>query len=218
MAVLLVLLAPRLPHTFQRALAFLPLEINQEVQRNADESLNWRFEMWKALLPQVPQHLLLGKGYALSANDFQLLAGPDAAIRATFAENQILAVSGGYHNGPLSVILTFGLWGVMAFVWFLAAGIWVLYRNYRYGDPALRTVNLFLLVAFVSRAIFFLLIFGALDSDMLNFGGWLGLGVGLNGGVCHRAPEPARATSKFQAFDDIRSHLQPTFRRPKIRA
>jgi len=218
MAVLLVLLAPRLPDQIQRALAFLPLDIDPHVRQEADETVNWRVEMWKALLPQVPQYLMLGKGYALSANDFQLLAGPDAAIRNNSGENQIMALSGTYHNGPLSVIMTFGLWGVIALVWFLAAGTWVLYCNYRYGDPALQRVNLFLLVAFTSRAIFFLLMFGALDLDMLNFGGFLGLGVGLNGGVCHRAPEPARATSKFQAFGGVRSHLQPTFRRPKIRA
>jgi hypothetical protein len=219
MAVLLVFLAPRLPYSFQRTLSFLPLKINSEAQRSAEETSNWRIEMWKALLPQIPQYLLLGKGYALSANDFQLLAGPDAAIRGVggFAENQIMALSGGYHNGPLSVILTFGIWGVIAVVWFWAAGIWVLYRNYRYGDPALRTVNIFLLVAFSARIIFFIFIFGDVVSETQFFCGWLGLGVGLNGGVCHPAPEPARATNKFQAFDDIRSHLQPTFRRPKIR-
>ena len=215
-ATALIPLAPHLPGQYQRALAFLPLEINQEVRQNADESSNWRVEMWKALLPEIPQHLMLGKGYMLSANDYQLLAGPDAALRGVggFAENQIAALSGTYHNGPLSVVMTFGIWGVMAFVWFLAAGIWVLYRNYRHGDPALQTVNLFLLVAFTSRVIFFLLIFGALDSDMLYFAGWLGLSIALNNGVCRPAPEPARATSKFQAFDGGRSHLQPTFRRP----
>jgi len=218
MTVLLVLLASRLPGSIQRALAFLPLEINQQVRQNADRSLDWRFDMWKAILPEVPQHLLLGKGYILSANDFQLLAGPDAAIHNTLEENQISVISGGYHNGPLSVVMTFGIWGVMAFVWFVAAGIWVLYRNCRYGDPVLQTVNLFLLVAFTSRAIFFLLIFGALDLDMWNFGGLLGLGVGLNGGVCRPAPAPVRETNKFQAFGGIRSHLQPTFRRSKIRA
>ena len=217
MAVALVPLAPHLPGQYQRALAFLPLDINQQVRQEADETVNWRVEMWKSLLPQVPEHLLLGKGYALSANDYQLLAGRDAAIRGFggFAENQIMAVSGTYHNGPLSVVMTFGIWGVIAVVWFLAAGIWVIYRNYRHGDPALQTVNLFLLVAFASRIIYFLLIFGALDLDMLNFGGLLGLSVAFNNGVCRPAPEPVRETNKFQAFGGVRSHLQPAFRHPK---
>jgi hypothetical protein len=127
-------------------------------------------------------------------------------------------LSGSYHSGPLSVVLTFGLWGVIAVVWLWIAGIWVLYNNYRHGNPALRTVNTFLLAAFVAKIIFFILLFGDIGSDMLTFGGYLGLSVSLNGGVCHPAPEPVPETNKFQAFDDIRPHLQPTFRRPKIRA
>ena len=212
-------LAPHLPHTVQRALAFLPLKIDPVVRQNAEESANWRFDMWKALLPQIPQYLLLGKGYAWSRMDLNLLTGSDAAVKTSFAEYQPSALSGSYHSGPFSVVMTFGIWGVITVVWFWIAAIWVLYCNYRYGDPALRTVNTFLLVVFVARIIGFTLIAGDIGSDMLAFSGYLGLNVSLNGGVSRpRAPQPVRETGKFQAFDDIRSHLQPTFRRPKIRA
>jgi hypothetical protein len=150
--------------------------------------------------------------------DLELLTGSDAAIQGTFAENQPSALSGSYHSGPLSVVMTFGIWGVITMVWFWIAAIWVFYNNHRYGAPALRMVNTFLLAAFVTKIITFILIAGDMGSDMLRFGGWLGLCVSLNGGVSRPTPAPARATSKFQAFDDIRSHLQPTFRRPKIGA
>jgi len=218
MLVLLVSLASHLPGAIQRTLSFLPVQINRQVQQNANQSLDWRLEMWKALLPQIPHYLLLGKGYAWSRMDLELLTGTDAAIKSTFAEDQAMALSGTYHNGPLSVVMTFGIWGVIALVWFWIAGIWVLYNNYRHGDPALRMVNTFLLVNFVGRIIFFFLIFGDIGYDILVFGGFLGLSVSLNGGVSRHAPPPVRETGKFQAFDDIRSHLQPTFRRPKIRA
>lgn len=209
-AVLLVPLTPHLPYSFQRSLAFLPLNVNRSVRQTADDSWRWRVEMWKAVLPQIPQHLLLGKGFALSSRDFDLLTGSDAAIRpgGDFAENQFLAVGGVYHNGQLTVLLTFGLWGCIAMIWFWSASMWVLYRNYRYGDPALRTVNMFLMVIFGLR----IFIFAAIDTDMLYYCGWLGLGVSLNGGVCQPVPQP-QATNKFQAFNDIRSHLRPTFRR-----
>ena len=216
--VLLIILTPQLPPAFQRTLSFLPLNVKADVEKDAQESADWRFEMWKALASQIPEYLLVGKGYALSANDFQLLAGPDAAVHVAsgFAENQILAVSGGYHNGPLSVILTFGLWGVITVIWFWVAGTWVLYRNYRYGDPALRTANIFLLAAFVSRIIFFLFIFGDIGSEIQFFCGWLGMGVALNGGVCQPSPTPALAANKSPAFVGIRSHLHPTLRRPTV--
>ena len=214
MAVLLVPLASHLPGAVQRTLSFLPLQINRQVQQEADLSLNWRFDMWKALAPQIPQYLLLGKGFAINRVDIDTLTGTDTAIRNTFAEDQYLALSGTYHNGLLSIVMTFGIWGVIAFVWFWIAAIWILYNNYRRGDPALRTVNTFLLVAFVGRIIYFMLIFGDVSLDILTFGGFLGLSVSLNGGVSRPAPQPARATKKFRAVDDIRPHLQPTFRRP----
>jgi hypothetical protein len=211
----LIPLASHLPYTAQRALSFLPLPIDTEVRQDAEVSSNWRFDMWQVLLPQVPQYLLLGRGYAITRMDIDLLAGSDAAIHAAFMEDQYMALSGTYHSGPFSVVMTFGIWGVITVVWFWIVAIWVLRRNYRYGDPALRTVNTFLLAAFVAKIIFFILIFGDIGSDMLTFGGYLGLGVSLNGGVCRPAPEPVPETNKFQAFDDIRPHLPPTFRRPK---
>jgi hypothetical protein len=195
------------------------VQVDQLVRQDAQWTIDWRLDMWKSLLPQVPEHLLLGKGFAVSKMDFELLTGSDAAIHVSsnFSENQYMALSGGYHNGPLSVILGFGIWGCIALVWFWIAGIWVLYNNNRYGDPALRTVNMYLMIYFGVNIIFFILVGGDIGNDILDFGGFLGLSVSLNGGVCHRAPQ-SRETNKLQAFDDIRSHLQPTFRRPKIRA
>jgi len=212
--VALVPLAPHLPHTAQRALAFLPLNIDPAVRRSAEDSSDWRFDMWKALLPQVPQHLLLGKGYAVNRRDIDWLSGNDTAINTgSFEENQLYALNGNYHSGPLTVILIFGIWGVIGLLWFWSAGIWVLYNNYLHGNPALRTVNTLLLVLFAVRILFYLLIFGDFGSDMLNFCGWLGLSVSLNGGVCRPAPVPVRAADKLHSFRGIRAHLQPTLRR-----
>jgi hypothetical protein len=211
--VALIPLAPHLPHTVQRTLAFLPLDINPAIRQSAEYSSNWRFDMWRALLPQVPQHLLLGKGYAVSRKDIDWLSGTDAAIYHTFDENQMYALNGNYHSGPLTVILIFGIWGVIGLLWFWGAGVWVLYNNYRHGNPALRTVNTFLLAFFVARIPFYLAIYGDFGSDMLIFCGLLGLGVSLNGGVCRPAPVPVREAKKYEAFVGVRAHLQPTLRR-----
>jgi len=215
-AVALFPLAPHLPYTVQRALTFLPLNIDAAVRRDADASANWRFDMWKAVLPQVPEHLLLGKGYAISRRDLDTLTGTDAAIHsfAGFDENQYFALAGSYHSGPLSVVMTFGIWGIITLIWFWIAAIWVLRCNYHYGDPALRTVNTFLLAVFLVRVFSFIFIAGDFASDMLFFGGGLGLSVALNGGVCRLASAPARETSRYAAFGGVRAHLQPTLRRP----
>ena len=102
-------------------------------------------------------------------------------------------LAGDYHNGPLSVLIPFGIYGAIAFVWFLAAGLRVLHRNWKFGDPALRTVNALLLAAFVVHVLVFFVVFGSLHSDMAIFVGLLGLGVALNGAdaAVARAEQPA---------------------------
>ena len=203
---LIVPLASKLPLTAQRAVAFLPLSIDPQVERDTKESWAWRVEMWKGLLPQIPQHLLLGKGYGFSAGDFQFM-GRDSAFRNVDPSQQALALSSDYHNGWLSVLLTFGIWGMIAFIWFAATGINVLYCNYRYGDPELRTVNAFLLAAFVVRFLLFMSVSGlGLNVDLCYFVGWLGLNVSLNGGVCRRP-----------AFQPVAAQEPPALRRPLLR-
>ena len=211
-AVICLPMANRLPLAVQRALSFLPLNINPAVQADAQASLDWRLDMWKALLPQVPPHLLLGKGYAISQEDYQMM-GSDATFRGIAPAEQGLALSGDYHSGPLSVLLPFGIWGAIAFLWFLIAGVWALYHNRLYGDPALQTVNTLVFAAFLTKVISFLLIVGALSNDIAGFAGYLGLSISLNGGICRPARSPAVTTAGPPARIPARPRLQPAFPR-----
>ena len=208
-------LADRLPFTFQRAMAILPAniaKINPAIRADAQASSEWRVLMWKALLPQVSSHLLLGKGYAITREDMQFM-GRDSAFRSFDPAQQALALSGDYHNGPLSVILPFGIWGAIGFLWFLIAGVWALNLNRLYGDPALHTVNTFLFAAFLAHIIFFFGAFGSLSLDIVSFAGVLGLGISLNGGICRPARQPAAATDGIPAHIPVRPRLQPAFQR-----
>jgi hypothetical protein len=211
-AVICLPMANRLPYTFQRALSFLPVNIDSGVRMDAEASLDWRIEMWKALLPQVPSHLLLGKGYALTPEDAQFMGG-DSAFHSIDAADQGLAIAGDYHNGPLSVILPFGIWGVIAVLWFLIAGVWALHRNRLYGDPALQTVNTFLYAAFLTKIIGFIVVFGALSNDVQGFGGLLGLSISLNGGICRPARNPALTAAGPASRVPARPRLQPVFQK-----
>ncbi|HEX7617642.1 MAG TPA: hypothetical protein VF480_02865, partial [Verrucomicrobiae bacterium] len=173
---------------------------------------DWCFDMWKALLPQVPSHLLLGKGYAISQEDYQMM-GQDATFRGINPAEQGLALSGDYHSGPLSVILPFGIWGAIAFLWFLIAGVWALHHNRLYGDPALQTVNTLLFTLFLTKVISFFFIVGALSNDIAGFAGYLGLSISLNGGICRPARNPTVATAGPPARIPARPRLQPAFLR-----
>jgi len=212
-SVIVLPMANRLPRTFQRVLSILPVNIDASVRWDAQSSLGWRLDLWKSLLPQVPSHLLLGKGYAITQEDAELM-GRDSPFQSNNDPSQQgLAISGDYHSGPLSVILPFGIWGAIAVLWFLTAGVWALRRNRLYGDPALQTVNTFLYAAFLTKIFSFMVIFGGFSGDIQGFAGFLGLSICLNGGICRPNRQPAAATVETPARIPARPRLLPAFQR-----
>ena len=131
-------------------------------------------------MPSIPQYLILGKGLGIDAGALdELSRGMNRGeIGASGSE-----LAGDYHNGPLSVIIPFGLFGVAGFLWFLVAGLRVLYRNYRFGDPAFVTFNRFLLAFFIVKVVMFVFVFGSFYSEFLVYTGMVGMSVALNGGL-----------------------------------
>lgn len=185
-ACLVIPFATKLPYTMQRTLALLPIEVDPIVRSDVRGSSEWRIEIWRAALPQIPEYLLLGKGYAISRQDLAYMT--DRAFKSHSVEERGAFIAGDYHNGPLSVIIPLGIWGVIAFLWFLGAGVRVLWRNYKYGALVLASVNTYLLASFLAMIIGFCFVFGSLYSGLIGFTGVLGLSVALNGGVA--APPP----------------------------
>jgi O-antigen ligase len=190
---LLILFAPQLPLPIQRSISVLPfVRIDPLVRLNAESSSEWRLEMWREVVPQIPKYLLVGKGYAFSGTEQQQLQ-----LRDSMESTELV---GDYHNGPLSVILPFGIFGSIAFVWLMAAAIRVFYQNYQFGDPAYHHINIFLFAYFVVKVIFFLAVFGSFYSDLPLFLGLLGLSISLNGGVAKPVvvPEPKIVFNRFK--------------------
>jgi O-antigen ligase len=191
-------LASRLPLGVQRTLTVLPfLNVDHAVRANADASVEWRLEMWRILLPQVKEHLWLGKGYRIDPTELYLVT--ESVRRGLVEGHQGAIVTGDYHSGPLSVIVPFGILGVIGFAWILIAGTRVLYRNWRYGDASLRNVNMFLLAACIAKILFYIFVFGAFYTDLAVFLGMFAFSIALNGGMREAAavpknvPEPERA-------------------------
>ena len=131
-------------------------------------------------MPQVPKYLLKGKGYALNPNDLYMVGFDPGAAGAAGA-----ALAGDYHNGPLTLIIPFGIFGVIGFGWFIVAAFRYLHHNFRFGDPRLHRANTFLFALFVVKLFCFLVIYGAFFTDLPMFAGLIGLSVSLNG-----EPEP----------------------------
>jgi hypothetical protein len=188
----------KLPLVIQRTLSFLPANVDPIVKRAASDSTNWRIDMWKMVLPEVPKYLFKGKGYNLDPNE--MFMAQEAALRHEPGSYGATIMAGDYHNGPLSIIIPLGLFGVLGFGWFLTASLRYLYRNYRFGDPRLKTANTFLLAAFVGKVVFFLLVFGSFYSDLFLFTGLMGFSVSLNGEPEAQLDEQVAPEEAIEAF------------------
>jgi hypothetical protein len=201
---LLMGFASYLPKSVQRSLAFLPMiDIDPVVKMDAQFSNDWRIHMWQEVLPDVPRYLILGKGYSFDPKDVDIAR---ISVR-TAAAAEGSEVVGDYHNGLLSVILPFGVFGVIGFFWFVFASGRALYLNYKYGDAALKNINTFLFAFFVAKFLFFVVVFGSLYADLAMFAGTIGLSISLNGGVARQQaeePAPAAVINRFRLSPGLR--------------
>lgn len=217
LALIIVPTAHHLPFTMQRAMAFLPLDLDRDALAAAESSTDWRINMWTGLLQdQVPQHFWKGKGFAFSKQDYDEMMGQTALASSGYAEanadEQGLALAGDYHNGMLSLIIPFGIWGVLTFTWFMSAGLRVVYLNLKYGRPEFRTINYFLFMMYFIEFGSYLSCFGGLSvsTDMAWFTGYLGMSIAINGGVCSRHSEQLRTQSvPEQSPGLIKPQFQP---------
>jgi hypothetical protein len=192
----------RMPLSVQRAFSFLPLEnISPTARSDALGTLDWRLSMWRVLIPEIPKYLILGKGYSFNGTDYYLTE--EAVRRGMYASYEDILISGNYHNGILTVLIPFGIFGFGAFLWFCAAAFRVLRNNLRYGDPDLRLANTFLLSYFLARFVFYIVFYGQFDSDLMHFTGTLGLSIALNGGMRTRADLRAEEAVEEPAFEPM---------------
>jgi hypothetical protein len=193
----LILFANKLPASVQRVLSVFPVGINPDVRQEAENSTAWRYEMFHVVWQQVPEYFWIGKGYSIDPTELYLTS--EAMRMGLLREYEEAIVAGDYHDGLLSILIPFGIFGLIGFVWLLAAGVKVLYCNLRYGDPKLKMINRIFLSYFLAESILFFPVFGAFNSQLVTFVGVLGLSVSLNGGVC-RKPATARQTVSPLAF------------------
>lgn len=109
-----------LPLTFQRVLSIIPFaNVSMEAREAASTTINWRLEVWAAALHQAPQYLLIGKGFAFSAQDVMTISA------RTLYMNDITYVlaTRNYHNGMIHTLLDLGLPGLLITVGFLVTAL-----------------------------------------------------------------------------------------------
>lgn len=199
-AILVLPVANRLPLAVQRCLTVLPLDLDRAAIEAAKGSTDWRVEMWRAIIPDIPMYFWLGKGYAIDPKDIYF-SQTHISLK-WIAPYEASLVAGDYHNGPLTLIIPFGIWGVLAFIWFCYAGLRVLWSNFKYGDREIQNINTFLLVYFLAQLVYYLFVFGAFYMDLAKFAGVVALSICMNHGVASAAGAPALITQPFRKPED----------------
>lgn len=176
----LVAFSNKMPIQIQRTFSFIPiLDIDPLTRQTAQDSTEWRLEIWREALPMVPRYLFYGKGYVINPDELYQVQVANEFGTAQSWEGAFIA--GDYHNGPLSLIIPFGIYAVVAFLWFGVASARLLYRYYQECPPELKRINGFLFSLFVARLLFFFFVFGSFQAEFFYFTGIIGIAVALNG-------------------------------------
>jgi hypothetical protein len=189
-----------MPKSVQRVISFLPVNVDSEVLADARASSEWRFEMWDAVQKEVPKYLIIGKGYAIDPDEIFAVNEAQRLGMGGITTYEGSMIAGDYHNGPLSVLMPFGIFGMICFLWVLIAGYRVLHSNHRFGDARLRRINTTLLSYYLASCVSFFFIFGSLNSQLSLFLGLCGMSVSLNGGVRRRAARKPRPVTVAQTL------------------
>jgi hypothetical protein len=192
-AIFTVSFSDQLPLPIQRSLSFIPgIKVSPVARFDAQETLEWRFDLWNSLLPVIPQYLFIGKGYGFDGSDLSI-----AMTANTYAwrhgtvpnpDDNYLAIIGDYHQGILTLIIPLGIWGVLAFAAFCWGAIRVLYHHYRHGNPQFKRINTFFLSFFIAKLVFYVIFYGQFYQDLAAFVGVVGLSLAINGSVGQKVP------------------------------
>ena len=107
------LLAPYLPYNVQRTFAFLPgINIDFTAYQSATGTAEWRLELWRHCLDQIPQYLLIGKGALLSVAE---TIANRAELAAMGHRVDIIFRGHAYHSILLAFLLDLGALATLAY-------------------------------------------------------------------------------------------------------
>lgn len=113
-----------LPLSLQRSLSFLPGEWHPEAKRDANQSTQWRLDMWQWAWEddRILRDKIWGQGFGLSLEDMQIEATARLSGRGEGSgflggsQQEWWLINGAFHNGPLSAIRNVGVVGLLLYL------------------------------------------------------------------------------------------------------
>ncbi len=110
-----VAVSPKLPTGLQRAVSFVPgVNIDRRVANDAENSIEWRVEIWKYCIGQAKEYIWIGRGSAFNIYETtgDLGVNDVAQFSPWFAFQ-----TRSYHSGPLTLLIDYGLPGLVVGIW-----------------------------------------------------------------------------------------------------
>ena len=99
-----------LPPAIQRAISWIPgAHVSTAAGRSASDSVTWRLVVWLLALQEVPKYLLLGRGIAYEQSELTIAR----SAHLMSGEANWAIVEGYFHNGWLSLLILFGIAGLV---------------------------------------------------------------------------------------------------------
>jgi hypothetical protein len=156
---LFYLLAPHLPLSAQRMVSVLPgIDIDPVAKLSAYSTSQWRITMWFDALQEIPEYLIIGKGYTFPGDtQFHLdLEGLTESVRRWGIETSA------YHNGIFSLLIGMGLSGLLIGTFFLLSLVYRYYKICRenWEDPILEGIFYTVFCVLTITIIFFFTLYG----------------------------------------------------------
>ncbi len=185
----------KMPLAVQRSLSFLPVEIDSVAASDASGTLEWRLEIWKTVIKEIPDYFWLGKGFAYKGVDYQLTF--EMVQKGILKAYEHVLIDGAYHHGLLTIIIPLGIWGIIGFFWFAIKSFRVIYFNYSHSPPELKKINTLILSYFATSLLFYCTLYGQFHLDFVTFTSLLGFSLALNRSA--RENEKARMLLQKQA-------------------
>ena len=156
----LLFLAPfarSLPLSFQRTLSIIPFyHISEIAREDAFGTVEWRVDIWRIMLKNIPDYLFIGRGFAAESSLYSTL-DPSYASSPEFAY-----YVHNYHNGPLGMLLDLGIVGLISVTIFIVSSAIeaIKYKKLFAGDNFMNRYYCYLISVYLSQVIMFFVFFG----------------------------------------------------------
>ena len=201
-----------MPFGVQRVLSFLPIEVSAAAQVDAENSSEWRFEMWRLVLftDKYIQNKWLGDGFGLKSTELRAMADAAMGYKSALTDSQEQALArGSYHGFHVETIRFTGWLGLTLavfanFVFFFSA---LKSINHYRGNPNFAYVA-YLTIPFIIYPFWSLLVFGSYRTEFPQILAMAGL-LKMLDNLRRSDQEAARIESSEQRLPDAKPASGP---------